>query len=55
MTAPIKFTVYMKIYPQLGGLGWIWQSAWSTRRAAKAELNRLVEWGHDPKRVGINV
>jgi hypothetical protein len=51
-----KFTVYTKLYPQLGGLGWVAHSSWSTRDAANAERNRLIsEHGHEPKRVGVNV
>lgn len=50
-----QFTIYLLIYPQLGGLGWIPHSSWSSRTAASAERRRLISEGHEANRVGINV
>ncbi|WP_292365158.1 hypothetical protein [Mesorhizobium sp.] len=50
-----RFTIYLLIYPQLGGLGWIPHSSWSSRTAASAERRRLISEGHEAKRISINV
>lgn len=49
------YRVYILLYPQLGGLGWLKVAEYVTKAQAKAKVAELLANGHERYRVGINV
>jgi hypothetical protein len=45
--------VYIQLYPQLGGLGWLLVREFHTAHDARQERQRLIREGHDAHRVVV--